>query len=495
MKNTKRIALSLFLIVSLLLSCMHTISADALNGEENVSLNIIYTYDSDILNDVVFKIYYVASVNSGANFTLDGSFKNCPVDVNLGSTDYPALAHTIYGYVQLDNIAPTYTVKTDSKGEIMLTTSKDGLKHGMYLVTAEKVERNFKEYSMLPYLVCTPRFNDEWLRFDKDVKSYPKVRCEELEIPDDPDDTSSSSSSSESTSSDESIPPSSSSTVSSESMPSSSTVSSETTPPSSTVSSEITPPSSTVSSEITPSSSTPTSSVPISSTPQDESSSSESSSSEITPSSSTPTSSVPISSTPQDESSSSESSSSESTSSSNTSSQFESSSRITSSSHIESSSSSDTSSQGELIDVGTVITVKKKWADPDDPDRPDSVTIYLLKDGKKYDTITLSDSNKWIHKWSNLDEKHEWLAVEEPIEGYTVLVTDEKTPHAYTVTNTKTPERITDSDIESDSDPDKPTPPLPQTGTLWWAVLATLTPGLVLYWAGYVMKKRNNKND
>ena len=495
MKNTKRIALSLFLIVSLLLSCMHTISADALNGEENVSLNIIYTYDSDILNDVVFKIYYVASVNSGANFTLDGSFKNCPVDVNLGSTDYPALAHTIYGYVQLDNIAPTYTVKTDSKGEIMLTTSKDGLKHGMYLVTAEKVERNFKEYSMLPYLVCTPRFNDEWLRFDKDVKSYPKVRCEELEIPDDPDDTSSSSSSSESTSSDESIPPSSSSTVSSESMPSSSTVSSETTPPSSTVSSEITPPSSTVSSEITPSSSTPTSSVPISSTPQDESSSSESSSSEITPSSSTPTSSVPISSTPQDESSSSESSSSESTSSSNTSSQFESSSRITSSSHIESSSSSDTSSQGELIDVGTVITVKKKWADPDDPDRPDSVTIYLLKDGKKYDTITLSDSNKWIHKWSNLDEKHEWLAVEEPIEGYTVLVTDEKTPNAYTVTNTKTPERITDSDIESDSDPDKPTPPLPQTGTLWWAVLATLTPGLVLYWAGYVMKKRNNKND
>ena len=148
-----------------------------------------------------------------------------------------------------------------------------------------------------------------------------------------------------------------------------------------------------------------------------------------------------------------------------------------------------------MIDVGTVITVKKKWADPDDPDRPDSVTIYLLKDGKKYDTITLSDSNKWIHKWSNLDEKHEWLAVEEPIEGYTVLVTDEKTPNAYTVTNTKTPERITDSDIESDSDPDKPTPPLPQTGTLWWAVLATLTPGLVLYWAGYVMKKRNNKND
>ncbi len=155
-----------------------------------------------------------------------------------------------------------------------------------------------------------------------------------------------------------------------------------------------------------------------------------------------------------------------------------------------SDSDSDTETNTD-IDNGTIRTVKKKWADIDDPDRPDHVTIYLLRDGDVYDTFTLSESNRWTHKLTNLSNKYEWLVVEEPIKGYTVLVTSNENNTALTVTNTKIPLTETDSDRSSDTSK----PPLPQTGSLWWAVVATLAAGLVLYWIGYSVKKSAEGNE
>ena len=377
MKLTKRILLSLLLVVSLLLSCVYSITANALDGTEDVSLNIIYSYEKTKLSNAQFDIYYVASIDSGCNFTLDGKFVNVPVNVNLGSSDYPALAMTIYGYVQLDNIASDYTVKTDTNGEIMLSTNKDSLKQGMYLVTSKKLELDYREYSMSPYLVSLPNFNSEWLRFDYNIISYPKVSCKELERPN-------------------------------------------------------------------PDTETDTHTDPVTETDT-----------HTDPVTETDTHTDPITETDT---------------------------------HSDSDSDTETNTD---IDNGTIRTVKKKWADIDDPDRPDHVTIYLLRDGDVYDTFTLSESNRWTHKLTNLSNKYEWLVVEEPIKGYTVLVTSNENNTALTVTNTKIPLTETDSDRSSDTSK----PPLPQTGSLWWAVVATLAAGLVLYWIGYSVKKSAEGNE
>ena len=147
MKITKRTILPLLLIFSIIASCFCALSASALDGTEDVSLNIVYEYDKIKIKDAEFNLYYVASIDSGCNFTLDGEFKTCPVDINLGSSDYPALAMTIYGYVRLYDYTPTYTVKTDSNGEIKLTTEKDALKQGMYLVTSSKTIQDNYEYT------------------------------------------------------------------------------------------------------------------------------------------------------------------------------------------------------------------------------------------------------------------------------------------------------------------------------------------------------------
>lgn len=68
----------------------------------------------------------------------------------------------------------------------------------------------------------------------------------------------------------------------------------------------------------------------------------------------------------------------------------------------------------------TKLIVKKEW-DGEDENRPDHVTVHLLRDGEIYDTIVLNDENGWKHKWDGLDSNYRWSVFEDEVpEGYTV---------------------------------------------------------------------------
>lgn len=66
------------------------------------------------------------------------------------------------------------------------------------------------------------------------------------------------------------------------------------------------------------------------------------------------------------------------------------------------------------------LTVHKNWDDNGDPDRPESVKVNLLKDGKVAETVVLNEANQWTYHWSELDDRYQWTVEEEAIEGYEV---------------------------------------------------------------------------
>lgn len=87
-------------------------------------------------------------------------------------------------------------------------------------------------------------------------------------------------------------------------------------------------------------------------------------------------------------------------------------------------------------DVPKVVARKvlKIWDDNGfEAQRPKSVTVQLLCDGKVYDTQELTAENLWRYTWNDLPEEHEWLVVEKELSGYYTKVSLEGI--TFTITN------------------------------------------------------------
>ncbi|MCI6321617.1 MAG: Cna B-type domain-containing protein, partial [Clostridiales bacterium] len=161
------------------------------------------------------------------------------------------------------------------------------------------------------------------------------------------------------------------------------------------------------------------------------------------------------------------------------------------------------------------VTATKVWSGDDDADRPSSVKVQLLKDGKEYATATLKASNNWTYKWTDLSKNYTWTVKEVDVpNGYTdsynsVMKDDVKT---ITVTNTYKVEEITDpetpttdlpdTDVPTSGDtgtdlqnPDVPRADAPKTGdaTWLWAMAAAVS-GMGLVWLTISGKKRKEED-
>lgn len=64
------------------------------------------------------------------------------------------------------------------------------------------------------------------------------------------------------------------------------------------------------------------------------------------------------------------------------------------------------------------LTVHKVWDDNGYPDRPDSVTVHLLRDGEKHEEIVLNKDNQWTYTWDDLDDRYHWSLEEDVPQGY-----------------------------------------------------------------------------
>ena len=146
-------------------------------------------------------------------------------------------------------------------------------------------------------------------------------------------------------------------------------------------------------------------------------------------------------------------------------------------------------------DDGDTVTRKvlKVWDDGGAEDsRPQEITVELLRNGKVYDTVKLSEKNNWRYTWLDLDADARWSVTEKTVSGYTVSITREGI--TFVVTNTKKPDRTDTPDTPvKPSNPSKPSSPakptLPQTGAVWWHVEALALSGLVFLILGALDRK------
>ena len=136
----------------------------------------------------------------------------------------------------------------------------------------------------------------------------------------------------------------------------------------------------------------------------------------------------------------------------------------------------------------TYITVKKQWKS--NTENPDSVTVSLLRDFRKVETITLSAENNWSYRWDNLSKKYAWNVIEENVpDGY--IVSYDTSSNTVVVTNEKPFDKETTTKPEDTTIPDE----LIETGQLNWPVPVLATAGLLLFSLGWAMLNLGKKTD
>ena len=81
------------------------------------------------------------------------------------------------------------------------------------------------------------------------------------------------------------------------------------------------------------------------------------------------------------------------------------------------------------------LKVNKVWND-DGKKRPENVQVQILRGGKVYDTVTLSEENNWTARWDCVVYADDWSVKEVSVPaGY--VVTYQQNGMTFTVTNTE----------------------------------------------------------
>lgn len=172
-------------------------------------------------------------------------------------------------------------------------------------------------------------------------------------------------------------------------------------------------------------------------------------------------------------------------------------------------SDKNTTGGGGGGDSTTSVTVLKVWKDEgNESDRPDSITVELLRDGKVYATQKLSKSNNWRYTWNGLSKSSRWVINEvgAPSDKYTVLTESEG--NVFTVTNTHTtdiddpntpldPGQTPGDNATNIKDPSAPAnaAKLPQTGQLWWPVPILAVAGIAFFSIGWLRSRKDESEE
>lgn len=139
------------------------------------------------------------------------------------------------------------------------------------------------------------------------------------------------------------------------------------------------------------------------------------------------------------------------------------------------------------------MDVSKVWKGQDSA-RPEQVRVQLLRDGEVWRTAVLNDSNGWHAAWTGLDPAHAWNVLEEDVpDGYKVSVVKDGGIVAVVNSCEDAPgdDRPSGSEGNAGSGSGaEGSGKLPQTGQLWWPVVALLLAGAVLLAAGISKRMR-----
>lgn len=132
-------------------------------------------------------------------------------------------------------------------------------------------------------------------------------------------------------------------------------------------------------------------------------------------------------------------------------------------------------------DEKTEMKVLKLWkGDEGQKIRPESIEVEIFRNGDSYATVVLSEKNHWAYSWAVKEDGAEWKVVERNVPaGYTMTVEQRET--AFIITNTC---------------PDRPDSPPPQTGdssNLLLYMLLMFASGMMLILLGMTGKRKRHE--
>lgn len=158
---------------------------------------------------------------------------------------------------------------------------------------------------------------------------------------------------------------------------------------------------------------------------------------------------------------------------------------------------------------------------------PEPVTVELLRNGRVYETVTLSERNNWRYTWTDLDPSYRWEVLERDA-GYRVTISQNGGTYRILNSLKEEPKRddeggspppqevfLDDPDVPLDQlppidpddpafDPDEeielddldvPLAELPQTGQLWWPVPLLALAGMAFFLLGWGRHRRGEPDE
>ena len=139
----------------------------------------------------------------------------------------------------------------------------------------------------------------------------------------------------------------------------------------------------------------------------------------------------------------------------------------------------------EITLAEKTFSVVKLWQDEGNSNnRPENVTVDIVKDGIVMETVKLNSKNNWRYTFKTADVKSKWSVVEKNVPaGYTVTVTEKET--SFVIVNTK----------KTPTNPDKPSTNVPPTGDntrIDLYILIFCISGLLIIILGFGMRKKEN---
>ena len=188
-KISRRMILFLLCVAGMALLPVQALAVGAIDTDADVRLTISYAHDHAPISGAQFDLYYVASVDANANFTLVGDFRVYPVQVNgLNAEELKMLAETLSSYVDRDELTPLDSGSTNSQGDLFFPSSRSALKPGLYLVMGRALAKDGYTYRAEPFLVSLPKLNADTGARDYKLIAEPKHTREE-NPPTPPDDS------------------------------------------------------------------------------------------------------------------------------------------------------------------------------------------------------------------------------------------------------------------------------------------------------------------
>lgn len=141
----------------------------------------------------------------------------------------------------------------------------------------------------------------------------------------------------------------------------------------------------------------------------------------------------------------------------------------------------------EPLDKYVSHKVLKLWKDGgNENERPETLSVQLLRDGELYETVILNAENGWSYSWDQLSAGYSWSVAEAEVpQGYAMTVV--KNGATFVLENT----------YGEETPPTPPSPPpeeqLPQTGQLWWPVPLMILSGLLLLGWGLLERRSGER--